>query len=163
MSAAAQTDHVANSYKATYDSLFPTLRYTYHSFSQTHDYSGNWDFDGDKIPDSLMFVGNGGAHLYFHLRLGLSSERTKRDFHFIVSDFPMLDSVEHFKKVYSKNSIYPVFVVHDFDGDGNMDIYISTDIKFAPIPAKWKRRGVSSGNLLIGYKKHRVTIENFEQ
>ncbi|MEO8404600.1 MAG: VCBS repeat-containing protein [Chitinophagaceae bacterium] len=154
MTLEAQTDHLANSYKERYDSLFPTLKYSYDSSGQTHNYSCNWDFDGDKKPDSLYFVGNGGAHLYFHLRLILSSEGIVRDFDYLVSDFPMLDSMNHFKKVYG-------FMVHDFNNDGKMEIYLNTDTSLAPIPPKWIRRGVTSGSLLISYEKKNISIKNF--
>ena len=90
MTLEAQTDHITNSYKETYDVSFPKLKYSYDSSGQTHDYSGNWDFDGDKKSDSLYFIGNGGAHLYFHLRLILSSEGIVRDFQYLVSDFQCL-------------------------------------------------------------------------
>jgi len=158
---AAQDHHVPNSYKETYDTRFPTLKYSYDSLSQTHNYSGNWDIDGDKKPDSLFFVGNGGAHLYFHLRLQLSSENKARDLSYLVSDFPVLDSIGHLKKVYGKSPYYPVFVVHDFNNDGMLEIYLNTDIKFAPIPAKWRRRGVTSRSILISYQKKDILIKNF--
>lgn len=157
----AQSDHVPNSYKETYDSAFPNLKYFYNTSTQTHDYSGNWDFDGDRNPDSLFFIGNGGAHLYFHIRLKLSSEHQERDFQYLVSDFPMLDSISHFKKVYGKSQIYPIFVVHDFNHDGKMDIYFNTDINHAPLPSKWKKKGITSRSLLITYEKKDIVIKNF--
>lgn len=156
-----QNDHISNSYKRIYDTRYPALKYYYDSSTQTHDYSGNWDFDGDKISDSLSFVGNGGAHLYFHLRLRISSELKTRNFEFLVLDFPVLDSIDHFRKVYGKTSIFPVFVVHDFNNDGRMDIYFNTDINFAAIPSRLKRKGVTSGNLLITYEKKDIVIKNF--
>ena len=158
-----QTDHVSNSYKRMYDAKYPALKYSYDSTTQTHDYSGNWDFDGDKISDSLLFVGNGGAHLYFHLRLKLSTELNGRNFEYLVSDFPVLDSIDHFKKVYGESPIYPVFVVYDFNDDGRMDIYFNTDINFAPIPKHLKRKGVTSRNLLISYERKDIVIKNFPE
>lgn len=156
-----QTDHVSNSYKRNYDIRYPTLKYFYDSTTQTHDYSGNWDFDGDKISDSLSFVGNGGAHLYFHLKLTLSTERRAIDYEHLVSDFPVLDSIDHFKKVYGRSPIYPVFIVHDFNNDGRMDIYFNSDIKFAPIPKHLKRKGGTSRHILISYEKKDIVIKNF--
>ena len=157
----AQSDHLTNSYKSTYHAKYPALKYYYDATTETHDYSGNWDFDGDKISDSLSFVGNGGAHLYFHLRLKISSELKTRNFEYLVSDFPVLDSIDHFRKVYGKTSIFPVFVAHDFNNDGRMDIYFNTDINFAPIPKHLKRKGVTSRNLLISYEKKGIVIRNF--
>lgn len=40
------------------------INYTYFEESQTHDYSGNWDFDRDGKFDTLQFIGDNGAHLY---------------------------------------------------------------------------------------------------
>ena len=157
----AQIDHLPNSYKKPYDSLFPLLHYSYEDSTQTHNYSGNWDIDGDKKPDSLSFIGNGGTHLYFHLRLSLSTEKTTRDFHWLVSDFPMLDSISHFKKTYGQYQTYPIFFVHDFNDDGKMDIYLNTDTRFAPIPSKWKRRGVTSRSIIVSYQNKDIVIKNF--
>lgn len=157
-----QSDHVTNSYKRMYDAKYPAFKYFYDSITQTHDYSGNWDLDGDEISDSLSFVGNGGAHLYFHLRLKISTELKARHFKYLVSDFPVLDSIDHFKTVYGKSRIYPVFVVHDFNNDGRMDIYFNTDINFAPIPKLLKQKGVTSRHLLISYEKKDIVIKNFQ-
>ena len=157
----AQPGDVSNSFKKTYATSFSTLTYSYDPATQTHNYSGNWDIDGDKKPDSVLFIGNGGAHLYFHLQLKLSSESKARDFPNLLTDFPMLDSISHFKKVYTPNQLYPAFVVHDFNDDGKMDIYLNTDIKFAPIPPPWKRKGITLRNLLITYEKKEIVIRNF--
>jgi len=157
----SQSDHIPNSFKKRYDSLFPALKYSYDPATQTHDYSGNWDFDGDKKLDSLFFIGNGGAHLYFHLRLKLSSEDIIRDFRYLVSDFPILDSISRLKRMYGENSNFPIFVVHDFNSDGKMEVYLNTDINFVPIPSKWKKRGVTSRSLLISYQMKDIVIKNF--
>ena len=73
----------------------------------------------------------------------------------------MLDSIDHFRKVYGKSSIYPVFVMYDFNEDGRMDIYFNTDINFAPIPKHLKRKGVTSRLLLIRYEQKDIVIINF--
>jgi len=54
-----------------------------------------------------------------------------------------------------------VFVVHDFDNDGRMDIYPNRDTGFVPIPSKWRKRGVNSRSLLISYKQKDIVIRNF--
>ena len=69
--------------------------------------------------------------------------------------------MSHFKKVYREYQNYPVFMVHDFNKDGKMEIYLNTDTNFAPIPPKWKRRGVTSKNILVSYEKKNIIIRDF--
>lgn len=63
----------------------PTLTYSYDNISQIHNYSNNWDFDKDGIKDELYFVGTGGAHLYYFLKVVLSTDKKSREFNFIES------------------------------------------------------------------------------
>ena len=74
---------VANSFEEVLKRTCPLLKYSYNDSSQTHNYSGNWDFDADGKADELYFIGNGGAHLYFHLRIILSSDELENYFQFI--------------------------------------------------------------------------------
>ena len=64
----AQSDSVdvesGISFKNYYKCNNPTIKYTFNRYSYIHDYSGNWDFDGDGKPDILLFIPNGGAHVY---------------------------------------------------------------------------------------------------
>lgn len=69
----------------------PNIHYRF-TDEHIHDYSHNWDFDGDGVKDELYFVSTGGAHEYFFLRLALSADHQPRDYRFIQSDFPMLIS-----------------------------------------------------------------------
>lgn len=66
------------------------LQHHYDSLKQVHDYSNNWDFDGDSIADQLFFIGTGGAHLYFYPRIILSSDHIIIEFRRIETDFPVL-------------------------------------------------------------------------
>ncbi|MBR4135132.1 MAG: hypothetical protein IKU03_01785 [Bacteroidales bacterium] len=68
------------------------IHYSYHEASQTHDYSRNWDFDGDGIADELLFVGNGGAHLQFHPKIHLSSIDTTFFFPDLSLDMPTYET-----------------------------------------------------------------------
>jgi rRNA processing protein Gar1 len=100
-----QTDNLelpSNSFENAYRKSNPTLTYSYDSISQIHNYSNNWDFDKDGIKDELYFVGTGGAHLYYFLKVILSTDKISREFNFIQSDFPFLtanDIVDIEKKV----------------------------------------------------------------
>lgn len=159
-SAAAEVP-LSNSFKELYRKSNPALQYDYNESRQVHDYSGNWDFDGDGKKDSLLFVGNGGVHSYFHLRIVLSKDQQRRDYAFLVTDLPLLAPVNALKRGSALYAQFPQFVVHDFDKDGQPEIYFNTDISFAPIPAKWKRRGLTSRHVLIDYREGEVRLGNF--
>jgi hypothetical protein len=88
-------DIPSNSFETAYHKSNPTLKYSYDNISQTHNYSGNWDFDKDGIKDGLYFVGMGGAHLYYYLKVILSSNRKAKEIKFIQSDFPFLTTNDH--------------------------------------------------------------------
>lgn len=87
---AANNDSVFNSFEDYYRKSFPNLKYNYDDISQTHNYSGNWDFDSDGIKDEMYFIGSGGAHLYYYLKMVLSNDKTPREFKFAETDFPVL-------------------------------------------------------------------------
>jgi hypothetical protein len=91
---------VSGTFEMGYKKSNPTLRYRYDSVSQTHDYSDNWDFDKDGINDELYFIGTGGAHLYYYLKVVLSTDHKPRQFDFIQTDFPLLVATDtlDFKK-----------------------------------------------------------------
>jgi hypothetical protein len=56
---AQATISFTNSYSYIYNRDIPSLNYSYIANSLTHCYSGNWDFEGDNICDSVKFVGTG--------------------------------------------------------------------------------------------------------
>ena len=159
----AQTaeNRIANSFAQFYKKTNPALRYSYNESKQIHDYSGNWDLDGDKTPDSISFIGNGGAHLYFYPRIVLSSDKKIRELSFIVTDLPILASPDLLKKQLDKNALFPKFVAEDFTNDGITDIYLNTDIKFSDIPREWKKKGVTSRHLLITSGNKDLVVKNF--
>jgi hypothetical protein len=68
---------------------------------------------------SLCFIGTGGTHLYYFLKVVLSSDDKPREFSFLQSDFPMLtgmDSLNFDKTLWG-------FVVTDF-GKGQLPTII---------------------------------------
>lgn len=156
----AQEDSViTNSYENYIHTNHPEILYHYNNTSQTHSYSGNWDFDGDKIPDSLFFIGNGGAHLFYQLKIALSSGQQLKDFPELLIDMPYLGKGEDIMN--EEVSLLPQFVVHDFDSDGIVEIYINFEPSFSFIQKKWKREGVTSRRILIKIENSNVVIENF--
>src|SRR3954468_9577532 len=56
--------------------------------NNSYNYSNMWDLDGDDKSDSLYLVGNGGAHVYYFLRIKLSSQNTTQEFTSIQIDLP---------------------------------------------------------------------------
>jgi len=84
----------SNSFENVYRISNPTLKYSYDEISQIHNYSHNWDFDNDGIKDELYFVGTGGAHIYYFLRVILSSDKKVRNINFIQTDYPLLTKTD---------------------------------------------------------------------
>jgi hypothetical protein len=84
----------SNSFENEYCISNPSLIYSFDEISKIHNYSHNWDFDNDGIKDELYFVGTGGAHIYYFLRVVLSSDKKVRDVNFIQSDFPFLNGTD---------------------------------------------------------------------
>ena len=130
---------------------------------QVLDYSGNWDIDGDGRKDSVLFIGNGGAHLYYHLRLRLSSEKKARDYDWLELDNPVLGTISELKKGYQEGNDphFPQFVVHDFYRHGANEIYLCFDNKYSSIPASLRKSGLTSRHLLIKYENKHIVIKNF--
>ena len=83
------------------------------------DYSGNWDFDADGKNDGVMFIGTGGAHLYYYLKVRLSTGKSF-ELTFINSDMPMFQDNLKFE-------IPGLFTVKDSDNNGNPEIVIRLD------------------------------------
>ena len=139
----------ANSFAKNYHRSYPTLIYSYNDSGQIHNYSGNWDLDGDEKKDSLFFIGNGGVHLYYHLRIVLSSDKVKNDFSFLLFDLPYLGTINDIKSPAREAALLPRFVVHDFDTDGKEDIYLNFDNRFSSIPTEWEKRRLTSRYILL--------------
>lgn len=78
-----------NSFSELYKNT--NIHYYYDEESQTHDYSGNWDFDGDGIADKLLFVGNGGVHLQFCPTFYLSGNDSVFSFSALPTDMPIYE------------------------------------------------------------------------
>ena len=155
----AQTDSIASSkiendkyQQPIYDPETGTVNLSY-------NYSNRWDLDGDKKPDSLFFIGNGGAHVYFYLRVVLSTDNITRNFPFIQLDFPYVDSKESLDK-YGKNVI-PQFVVHDFDKDGIPDLYLNFDNHFGSIPRAWKKKGIKAKYVVMSFARSELKVRNY--
>jgi len=152
------------SYRKGLHREFPTLAYSYDLTTKTHDYSGNWDLDGDGIKDSMFFIGSGNKDLDFSLRMRLSSEQFQiRDFPWIASDLPYLASYEYLQNNGVGKKTSPCFVVHDFDGSGVDELYIDNRASTLPIPEEWRKQGVASDFILVKYIDKNIVIKNFKK
>lgn len=155
---ALPSNSFANDYKTTH----PSLKYSYTDSTQTHNYSNNWDFDGDGKTDSLYFVGTHGAHLYYYVSIVLSSNHQTKNFEFLELDAPYLGDLDlSMRSIFDPNEISPQFIVNDYTNDGLMDIYVHLNEHPANYPKKWKRKGLTSNQILITYEKKHLALKNF--
>ena len=139
----------SNSFEINYKKSNPGLRYSYDNTSQTHNYSNNWDFDKDGINDEVYFIGTGGAHLYYFLRVVLSTDHKGREFDFIQTDFPLLTATDtlNFKKT-------PLgFVVTDFGKNLKPTIIVRLDEQTFYNNKELKKRKIKTKNILLSFEK----------
>lgn len=128
------------------------IKYSYITESQTHDYSGNWDFDGDGKKDSIRFEGDNGAHLHFYLVVGLSSKPSLQYFEGIYTDDPFL---QPFDSLPEKSTGYldVNFVVHDFNGDLIDDIFINAGDYGEGLHIKFEELGFHDSKIVLSFDK----------
>ena len=139
------------------------IRYIRHPKTNTlnlsYNYSNKWDMDGDGKMDSLYFIGNGGAHTYFFLRIILSSDQKIRDFPFIQLDMPYSGSKELLE--HPRRNIAIQFVPDDFNADGVLDIYLNLDNAFSYTPKAWRRQGIKTKYVVISLKGAKLKVRDF--
>lgn len=138
----------------------PELNYTYADSLKTHDYSGNWDFDGDDLMDSLSFVGDDAVHTNYHLKIVLSHDHIARNFEYLLSDFPFLadnSTLSISDTMVAENGF---FWVGDFNSDMKMDIYLYIRKRFGgEIPEELKAMGINTANVCIYYLENELVIK----
>ena len=127
-----------------------SINYKYIRASQIHDYSNNWDLDGDGLLDDLMFVGTGGAHTIFSLVVRLKSQKDAYTFECISTDFPKLESIT-ILEMSDSIAILPKFVIYDFNSDGILDVYLNIDDGAVDVCMQERAR--------LGLKTSRIVIE----
>ncbi|MBK7212762.1 MAG: hypothetical protein IPH88_05600 [Bacteroidales bacterium] len=146
-----QTDKLdlrSNSFKKDYLNSNPTLKYSYDSVNQTHNYSDNWDFDRDGIKDELYFNATGGAHLYYSLKVVLSTDHKPREFDFIQTDFPLLTAIDTLD--FGKSPIG--FVIANFGKNLTPTIIIRLDNQTFYDNKELKKRNINTKNALISFE-----------
>jgi hypothetical protein len=139
----------SNSFEIIYSKSNPTLKYSYYNASQTHDYSNNWDFDNDGINDKVYFIGTGGAHLYYFLKVVLSKDEKPREFSFIQSDFPLLVATDTLN--FDKTPLG--FVVTAFGKNLTPTIIVRLDKQTFHDNKELKKRKIKTTNVLVSFEK----------
>ena len=143
--------------------IHPDLKYNYVHSTLIHDYSNNWDLDGDMVNDSLYFDGDDAVHIRFRLTIVLSSDNVKRQFNYIVSDFPFLSSIDKINKIDTNVIGNPYFLVGDFNNDGRQDIYLQIRKLYDnEIPDELKQIGITSTYIRIYFIQNKLHIEDFQ-
>lgn len=159
----SQSHIPSNSFEASYKKTNPTINYKYDSLRQIHDYSNNWDFDKDGKPDQVYFVGTGGAHLYYFLRVILSTDNLVRDFSFLQSDFPVLPPDDELSKADFKpiNGLTQ-FAVFDYDKDIGKDIFIKLDNSSFDLEKKvLNKKGIKTTLVIITFRNGKTIFKDF--
>lgn len=145
-----------NSCQPYFDNNKNSIHYSYTAATQTHNYSNNWDFDGDGKKDELYFIGTGGAHLYFYLRIVLSSDNKMQNFPFLELDMPCLSNINDID-----NAFFVVDKFASMKSNGRNDkIYLRLDAS-ADIPLKWKKKEVKPNRLLVTYERGKIIIKDY--
>lgn len=138
------------------------IKYMYNPETNTsnlsYDYSNKWDLDGDGQKDSLFFIGNGGAHTYFFLRIVLSNDHKVREFSSINIDMPFISDQNLIKESGKKSAAQ--FIAADFDNNGTVDLYINFNNSFSRIPKEWKNKGVVSKYVIISFNANTLQVRN---
>lgn len=142
----------SNSFNISYGKSNPTLKYHYDTGSQTHNYSNNWDFDKDGINDEVYFVGTGGAHLYYFLKVVLSKDHKPRIFDFIQSDFPLLTATDTLN--ISKSPFG--FVVTNLGKNLMPTIIVRLDKQTFYDNKELKKRNIKTENVLVSFENGRT-------
>ena len=155
---AQDTISFTNSYSYIYERDIPSLNYSYIASSLTHCYSGNWDFDGDNICDSVKFIGTGGAHLFYYLQIVLSSDKVKREYTYIETDMPIFDTIDDASDI-DKKKILHFFIVYDFDNDGIDEIYLRIDASLKDYLSKYN---ITSNRVIVDYLNGELNISDYK-
>lgn len=136
------------SFDNIYRKLMPALKYSYDEASQTHNYSHNWDFDQDGTNDEVYFIGTGGAHVYYFLKVVLSSGRVSGEIKFVETDFPLLTATDtsNFNKVQSG------FVVARLGKSQSPALIVRLDDQTFYDNKELQRRKLKTKNILIRFE-----------
>lgn len=129
------------------------------SVNTSYNYSNKWDLDGDHKNDALFFIGNGGAHTYYFLRVKLSSDHLVRDFTSIQLDMPYFQDPKLLDE-YGKSPAIQ-FVVKDLDKDGVLDLYLNFNNSFGSISKIFRQKGITSKYIILGFSDGKMKVSDY--
>lgn len=153
----------SNSFTKTYLQNSYTITYKYDSINQTHNYSCNWDLDLDGTTDEVYFVGTGGAHLYYYLKVVLSNDNRTKDFRYIQSDFPIFSLPDPNGLYYDPIEALAQFTVADFDGDMKPDIFIRLDNQsFLSAKKSLKKHRIRTQYILLSFAGSKAILRDYK-
>jgi hypothetical protein len=160
----SQSDTLINSFEIDYKTLNPKINYSYDNENQIHNYSNNWDFDLDGKTDEIYFIGTGGVHLYYFLRIVLSHDKIVRNYPFIESDLPILPSDKEMENSdYNPIKCFTHFAVYDFDKNNIKDIFIRLDDTTLRSSKKaLKRNKLKTNYIVLTFKNNRMELQDFQ-
>lgn len=148
---------ISNSYEDFYRKTNPSLKYSYDNISQIHNYSDNWDFDKDGIKDKLYFVGKGGAHLYYFLKVILSTDNKSREYNFIELDSPILTATDTLN--FTKTPVG--FVVSEYGKNLTPSIIIRLDSNtFSDNKLLLTKMKIKSKNIVLSFDDGNTKFTN---
>ncbi len=133
--------------------------YAYDSTLQTNLLSYRydlWDLDGDQQKDTICFTSNGGAHAYYHLKIGLSSDQSWTNYPSFLIDFPHPWEGEITES-------FPYFTVRDFDKDGLDEIYLNLDNNYAIVKGNLQKLGINSLQVILDFKDGQLQLREYEK
>ena len=140
----------------------------YNAKTQVHNYSGNFDFDGDIDSDSMYFVGTGGAHLYYYLKIRLSSTKKTYEFHEIQIDVPKVREVLDLAKTNFLDPFPPACVVAYYGklaqeqfGENLSQHALFFHLDKNVYSKNWLSNGINSDYILVYFDKGKWNIRNF--
>lgn len=159
----AQSDVLpSNSFAGYYTTTGLDLQYNYDEESIVHNYSGNWDLDEDGIRDEIYFIGTGGAHLYYYLRVVLSSDKKVRDFKYLESDAPVYTPAlipGALNKMHVADNFTAFSILQE---RGKVLIFLRLDHAVQLSAQKvLQRYKVTTGNILLGFNKGKVVLKDY--
>ncbi len=138
--------------------------YRYDSTLQTEILIYQYDYvciDQDEIMDTICFIGNGGAHQYFHLQIKLTSQADSiYEFPSLMIDIPYPDYDEEIPII---EEDYPQFLIDDFDEDGDYEIYLNVDNPFGSLSEELKSKGLSSKRMIIDFDQNGLTFSDYTE
>jgi hypothetical protein len=135
------------------------INYKYDRAAQVLDYSGNWDFDKDGQKDGLLFIGTGGAHLYYYLRIVLSSDSMARNYTSLNLDNPILHIQEGNPKMDPVNLLHQ-FTVLDIDNDVQEEILLLLD-RFSRGSPWLNKQGIDSDSVVVRFESKEVSFFDY--